>query len=382
MPKPAPQPKYQRVFHELRKEIASGKFKAGQKLPSEAALVERFGASRITVGRAVRDLRQAGLVDRRAGSGTYVRVSRLGVESGGLSFGLLIPDLGRTEIFEPICQGMADAPEAGEHALLWCNAKSGAATEQDRAWKLCQHYIARNVSGVFFTPLDTEPVESPGSEDRINQRVLSALDDARIPVVLLDRDFVPYPQRSKYDLVGIDNWRTGFLATEHLIQAGCHRVIFLASSRRSASSVEERIAGYREALFFHNLSGEATLVQRLASEDEASIGRVMDTVKPDAFVCANDLSAGHLMQSLLTLGIRIPEHIRIIGMDDVTYASLLPVPLTTMHQPCRELGVAAMAMMLERISHPEMPARHIQLECPLIVRKSCGAKLKTPRQFD
>src|SRR6185295_12410038 len=100
-------PKYQQVFNALEHDIISGKYRPGGKLPSEAALVKQFGTSRITVGRAVRDLRQRGLVERRAGSGTYVRDS--GTRDGGLLFGLLIPDLGETEIFEPICEGMAGA---------------------------------------------------------------------------------------------------------------------------------------------------------------------------------------------------------------------------------------------------------------------------------
>lgn len=66
-------------------------------------------APAITVGRAVSDLRRQGLVRRRAGSGTFVREAADRVASGGLSLGVLIPDLGRTEIFEPICQGMAKA---------------------------------------------------------------------------------------------------------------------------------------------------------------------------------------------------------------------------------------------------------------------------------
>ena len=96
-PAPHRPPKYRLVFDELRREIVSGKYQPGQKFPSEAALVDRFGASRITVGRAVRDLRQQGLVERRAGSGTYVRAVQARTGGGGFSFGLLIPDLGRTE---------------------------------------------------------------------------------------------------------------------------------------------------------------------------------------------------------------------------------------------------------------------------------------------
>src|SRR6266568_4301072 len=100
-------PKYQHVFEVLERDIRSGKYVAGQKLPSEAALVKQFGTSRITVGRAARDLSQCGLVERRAGLGTYVRA----MARTGMSFGLLIPNLGETEIFEAICEGMARSPQ-------------------------------------------------------------------------------------------------------------------------------------------------------------------------------------------------------------------------------------------------------------------------------
>src|SRR5437667_6938085 len=66
-------PKYQRVFDALQRDIRSGRLKAGDRLPSEAELERLFGTSRITVGRAVRDLQLAGLVERRAGSGSYVK---------------------------------------------------------------------------------------------------------------------------------------------------------------------------------------------------------------------------------------------------------------------------------------------------------------------
>jgi DNA-binding LacI/PurR family transcriptional regulator len=80
------------------------------------------------------------------------------------------------------------------------------------------------------------------------------------------------------------------------------------------------------------------------------------------------------MQSLIRLNYRIPDDIRIVGIDDVGYASLLPSPLTTVHQPCREIGVAAVAVMLERLETPGMPIRDILLDCKLVVRESCGAK--------
>ena len=109
-------PKYQEIFEALKSDILSGRYQPGQKLPSEAALVIKSGASRITVTRAIRELQNAGLVDRVAGSGTYVR--DLEKDRKPRVFGLLIPDLGETEIFEPLCRGIVNAPEASEHALL------------------------------------------------------------------------------------------------------------------------------------------------------------------------------------------------------------------------------------------------------------------------
>jgi DNA-binding LacI/PurR family transcriptional regulator len=80
------------------------------------------------------------------------------------------------------------------------------------------------------------------------------------------------------------------------------------------------------------------------------------------------------MHTLLSIGQKIPEEIRIVGFDDVKYARLLPVPLTTQHQPCRDIGRVALGIMLDRIANPDLPGRDVLLGCELIVRQSCGAQ--------
>src|SRR5271167_2089086 len=123
-------PKYQQVLESIKNDILSGRYQPGQKLPSEAALVKRFGTSRITVGRALRELRQAGLIKSHAGSGNFVDA---GVSSDeGLLFGLLIPNLGDTEILGPICQGMLEAPQARKNALLWGTSVSDIRTKEEQ----------------------------------------------------------------------------------------------------------------------------------------------------------------------------------------------------------------------------------------------------------
>jgi GntR family transcriptional regulator, arabinose operon transcriptional repressor len=359
-------PKYQQVYTALRREIESGRLRKGDRVPSEAALGREFGASRITVGRAVRELQRSGLVDRRAGSGTYVKAAP--ATGTAMSFGLLIPDLGETEIFEPICQGMMASPLARAHALVWGSPASDTTSKSERAWLLCRQYIERRVSGVFFAPL-----ELTADKDDVNERIADALDQARIPTVLLDRTVVPYPRRGHHDLVGIDNRRAGYVITDHLLQLGARRVAFVARLM-AAATVDAREAGYREALFTANIELERSWRARLDPTDAVVVSAFMAAARPDAIVCANDRTAAQLMQTLPRLGYAVPRDVRLAGIDDAEYASLLPVPLTTLRQPTRQLGHAALAAMLERVARADLPARDILLHCELVVRESCGAK--------
>ena len=96
----------------------------------------------------------------------------------------------------------------------------------------------------------------------------------------------------------------------------------------------------------------------------------MTRSRPEAIVCANDCTAGRLMHTLLRLGQRIPDTIRLVGIDDAEFASLLPVPLTTLRQPSRQIGDAALAAMLERVERADLPTRDIFLHCELIVQDS------------
>ena len=364
--------KYREIFEKIRDDIASGHYKPGQRLPSETELVRRYSASRMTVFRAMHELQTQGIVTRRVGSGTFVSQKPT---SGSYVFGLLIPELGQTEVFEAICKGMMEAPQATHHSLLWGHAKAASENEKEEvAEQLCRHYIAQNVSGVFFAPVEFSP-----GRNQANHRILAAFDKARIPVVLLDRCVEPYPRRSNYDLVGIDNRRTAYLATEHLIKAGAKRIAFFARPN-SAPTVDARIAGYREALQSISKQPIQGFIHIGEASDRTFVKAVLKRDRPDAFLCANDRTAGVLMHTLLAIGKEIPKDIRMVGIDDVNYSRLLPVPLTTQRQPCRDIGRVALAVMLERIADRDLPARDVLLECKLVVRQSCGSNMKGKSQ--
>lgn len=98
-------PKYRAIFESLKESILAGEYGHGARLSSETDLVRRFGVSRMTIVKAIKELQNLGLVVRRVGSGTY---ANLPTPEESWLFGLLIPELGQTEIFEPICKGECD----------------------------------------------------------------------------------------------------------------------------------------------------------------------------------------------------------------------------------------------------------------------------------
>jgi LacI family transcriptional regulator len=95
----------------------------------------------------------------------------------------------------------------------------------------------------------------------------------------------------------------------------------------------------------------------------------------DAILWANDDLAAGLLHSLDRAGIGVPTDVRVVGFEDVRYANLLSVPLTTTRQPCREIAVAALRAMQDRIADAALPTRSITLSPGLVARESCGAYL-------
>jgi GntR family transcriptional regulator of arabinose operon len=355
--------KYKKIFADLRQALLDGHYKEGDRLESEVQLAKRYGVSRPTAARALLQLARDGLVEGRAGSGTYI----LGrSRDDHYVFGLLIPELGQTEIFEPICQGLAQASEGANHQLLWGNTTRGLPKER-QAEELCAQYVSRKVSGVFFAPLELSP-----GKDETNRRIVARLDEANIPIVLLDRDIYQYPSRSNYCMVGIDNTRAGYKITEHLLKLGCRRIVFLGLPN-SAPTVKAREAGWRDAMCNYGAPTGAEYVQYVDPSSEKPVQKILKDIRPDAFVCPNDITAATLMQTLSQLQISIPADVKIVGIDDVKYASLLYVPLTTLHQPCQDIGVAALKVMLDRIANPGLPAWDVLLDFRLVVRRSCGS---------
>lgn len=372
----APIPKHREISRQLRADIAAGRFGSNNRLPSESQLVKKFGVARPTVARALLDLQAEGLVERRAGSGTYVRNTPT-TRSISRTLGLLMPGLATTEIFQIICGEIASLARVHDYGLLWggsTNPREDVDASLSHAQDICRQFIERKLSGVFFAPAELEP-----GQEQANRQLAESLREAGIPVVLIDRDLLNFPGRSNFDLVGLDNMSSGYMAAEQLIRMGCKQLFFVARPL-SAATVNARIAGMREALASHRIEPEPGWV-RIGDPADIKFVRSLTAGKlADGFVCANDFTAAVLLRSMQSLNLRAPQDFRVVGFDDAKYATLVSPPLTTIHQPCRDIAIIAFRTMLERLAEPHLPARSIYLTPNLVVRESCGAYL--PRSAD
>lgn len=341
-----------------------GKYSAGDRLPTDGQLVRQFKASRPTVARAMRDLEKEGYLERRAGSGSFVRMPAQAEPS---LIGLLIPEVEDAEIFGPICSEISVQCQKYNLSLLWSDPSKTAHPDMEMdARSLCNRYIRLNVAGVFFAP-----VEFSQQMVEVNREIAERLDDAGISVVLLDRDLERAPKRSRFDLVSVDNFRLGALQTEHMINVGAKKIGYV-SRDFSAPTIDLRIAGYRHAMAHHNITPKEDLVFSGSMEDNSFLKQIL-SAKPDALVCSNDKTAVMLLRELANAGLSVPDDIKLIGVDDVNSAKLSPVALTTISQKCRDIGSAAVQTMIKRIENRKKAAHDVLVDFQLTVRDSCGA---------
>lgn len=221
--------------------------------------------------------------------------------------------------------------------------------------------VQSRVQGVIIAPVDE------------NSSRLEMLKDRGVPMVFVDR---VGDDRDCWSVV-VDDFRGGQLGIRHLIAAGHTRIAFLGHPETSPK-VRTRLAGARSVV---EETPGVTLELIEAASWTIEAGRMAATRlterdpgrRPTAVFCANDMVALGLEQQLLRDGVRVPGDIAIVGYDDLEWASVSSVPLTTVRQPRHGLGRTAVDMIMELLGRPSarIPrSNHVVLPPELVVRDS------------
>lgn len=347
--------KYTDLVAQLKIDILSGKYNSGKPFPSVRAIARRHACSSATAQRTLDELFHMGLISRKQGRGTFVTK-----EGASRKIGLIVPGIAYSEFYLPFLSEInRQATENGYALLLGEVYSNDPKARVNQVRLLANRFVNEGVAGVIY-----QPFELLSGAGLINQRVLSEFDSRRIPVVLVAADIVPSPERSAYDVVGINNLEAGRRLALHLKEQGVRRVAFLLNEY-SNFSVQNRLIGLRSVF------AETGAVKEVHSDplDVKAVRRLVSgRGAPDAVVCRSDALAARLLTTLRVLGKNVPEDLLVAGFNDIGYAASLD--LTSIKVPSADIARFAFQALRARMNDPKLIPNECMLPAPLTVRGS------------
>jgi DNA-binding LacI/PurR family transcriptional regulator len=188
------------------------------------------------------------------------------------------------------------------------------------------------------------------------------------------------------DLVTVDNIAVAAAAVEHLAGLGRRRIAALGVQTTAAGvTARLRLEGYLLGLGRAGLEVDPALIVHADPwhrEQGADAARAVLALSepPDAMVCFNDLLALGALRALAEAGVRVPDEVAVIGVDDIEDARYSSPSLSTVALDTQQIAEAALELLAARIDGATGPARTITAGHRLVVRESTGGALATPRQ--
>jgi LacI family transcriptional regulator len=206
--------------------------------------------------------------------------------------------------------------------------------------------------------------------DDVRQGDLAALSRAHLPLVVIDPLNLPTRHVTS---VGATNFAGGVAATEHLLSLGHRRIAYMGVDATFAYN-QARMHGYRAALEAAGVDIPPEYVRSASSQFQAGVTGGTDLLnlphRPTAIVAATDEIAAGVVEAARAISLRVPEDVSIVGFNDTEVARLLSPPLTTIHQPLREMGRVALRTALQLAAGEQIDSHHVELATELVVRSS------------
>ena len=206
---------------------------------------------------------------------------------------------------------------------------------------------ARGVEGLLISP----------SAETLDTGHIDQLAATGTPIVFFDR----ISDRKDAFQVGIDNRKSGFLATQHLIDNGYRRIAML-NIGPGIYFADQRGSGYRDALNVNGINYRKDYVQlcvpsdrdRLKADVEEAIAALLSLPEPpEALFTTTDQLSAHALGVLHQEGCRIPEDMALIGFSNTEFAEILTPPLSVVYQPALEIGSHAAETMVRLLAGKE-----------------------------
>ncbi|MFJ6156203.1 LacI family DNA-binding transcriptional regulator [Pseudarthrobacter sp. NPDC092184] len=267
--------------------------------------------------------------------------------------GLVSDEITTTPFAGAMIQGAQDAASEHGHLLMVVNSGLDNELERQEIRALQQH----QVDGIIFARM-------------FNQQVSVPEELRAVPTIVLDAT----SDNPGLSSVVPDEFGAGDCAAELLVTAG-HRKIAMINNEDDIPAAHGRLAGFRAGLDRHGLRlPEEFLVAghpSTAGGREAALDLLSRKERPTALFCFNDPMAMGTYQAAGHLGLRVPEDVSVVGVDNLELiADGLWPGLSTMALPHYEMGRWAVLKLLNELENPEAPRTHEKIPCPLVERQS------------
>jgi LacI family transcriptional regulator len=274
------------------------------------------------------------------------------------SIGIIIKDL-NYPFYTAVATGVKEYANNKGYSVIITSSDDDHECEK----KLSHLFSSKDIKGIIIAPI----VEGTAEIEH-----LFKLKMINYPFVLLED-----VKGIQANVVAINNVRAIKKAVKYLIESGHTKIVHFAGPPQSTHT-QERIEGFRHAFSESPLVFNKEMIVSIGSHYNECFSKTIKYFKnrnrkdyPTAIVCFNDHQALAVMTALIKLNIKVPEEISIVGNDDIYYAKIYPVPLTTIRAPQNEIGKRAAEILIRNIESKEiLPVERVVFETEFVIRNS------------
>ncbi len=330
--------KYKTLMDRLKQDILERKILYGEKIPSENELAKTLSISRFTVRRAIELLTNEGWLERRQGSGTYVKIENF--EKTRTDVVGIITTYFDDYIFPSIIKGAEDVLTANNFAISLGITRN----KVERESACLRSMLDQNVAGLII-----EGTKSALPNDNI--KILQEFDRRKIPVVFINSTYSGF----KCSSVLMDDEKSGMMAADYLIHNGHKRIgaIFKGDDIQG----HKRYRGFIVSCHSKGLVIEENAMLWYTTEDmEIKLGKEYNLMLEKRFhectaiVCYNDQIAIRVLEALDRTGRHVPEDISLISFDNSELCEVSSVKLTSISHAREKMGREAARVLLNAMN--------------------------------
>ncbi|NLP56856.1 LacI family DNA-binding transcriptional regulator [Lutibacter sp. B1] len=281
----------------------------------------------------------------------------LALKSGkSKTIGVIVPHVNRS-FFSYVIRGIEEELYPHDYQVIICQTYN----EAEREIKNINALINAQVDGILMS------ISNISNE---KDHIIYKIPEKNIPLIFFDKKI----NIKGTSYVTINDFKGGYMATEHLIKEGCTKIAHLYGDL-SYEIYKDRFEGYKRALFDYGIDFNEKYVIQTISSTESGQNAVEELLKletlPDAIFSSSDFVALGAIQKLKSKGFKIPEDVCVVGFSNEPFTKFMELSITSVDQFPLEMGKMAAQVFLEQIDNGEIKKDKKVIFTPkLHIRKS------------